>query len=182
LRPQACRSVDGRAHRGRRLSKARLVAWPRCRLIRVPGTAGQAVRNPESYVRLISWTRRGEPRAPIPKAGCMCTGFWHTVQFSRSEMRSVRVPPAAASGTWALRRRSAFGLPSRGACRPRWRSTCSPAPPGRAILGGGGLIRLPATPSQFNQGSTRVHRGRGSRRPRTIVEPETLEPRPTGSG
>jgi hypothetical protein len=23
-------------------------------------------------------------RRPLPKAGCMCTGFWHTVQFSRS--------------------------------------------------------------------------------------------------
>jgi hypothetical protein len=51
-----------------------------------------AARNQLMITTLVSrlhLTSRSRRRSP--KAGS-CTGFWHSVQFSRSEMRSVRVP------------------------------------------------------------------------------------------
>ena len=62
---------------------------------------------------------------PIPKAGFMCTDFWHTVQFSRSGVRSVRVPSRAGA---------AFGLFAQGCGAPALWLACRPRAAGRVAV------------------------------------------------
>jgi hypothetical protein len=63
-------------------------AWPRCCESLTPGTAvrcNKAARNQCLVLRPPHFTAL----LPIPKAGVKCTDFWHTVQFSRSGLRSA---------------------------------------------------------------------------------------------
>ena len=81
---------------------------------------------------------------PIPKAGFMCTDFWHTVQFSRSGVRSVRVPRrAVVLGP-------AFGLSARGWRAPVRGWPCDHEPPDvDRPLRRAGTVPAASTPVNF---------------------------------
>jgi hypothetical protein len=99
-----CRSVDG--ERTMNNDQRRSLPDHGCLIQFKTAGVDSTVRNQCQLRHLISRL------TPIPKAGFMCTDFWHTVQFSRS---GVRWSPSSSRADGS---KPAFGLDREGPRSP----------------------------------------------------------------